>query len=96
MFSRVQSILISNTFHIPTVTLVYDHEEFVSKLSHGYTKLFENHDHEKFEEYIHNLLTNRKIRNENIQNGKTFLSSYLSNQGNASEFFANKIMGSLN
>ncbi len=89
-------ILDSNTFHKPTVTLVYDHEEFVSKLSHGYTKLFENHDHEKFEEYIHNLLTNRKIRNENIQNGKTFLSSYLSNQGNASEFFANKIMGSLN
>lgn len=88
-------ILDSNTFHKPTVTLVYDHEEFVSKLSHGYTKLFENHDHEKFEEYIHNLLNDETIRNENIKNGVDFLSSYLSNHGTASEIFSNKIMDSL-
>jgi len=89
-------ILDSNVFHKPTVTLVYDHEEFVSKLSHGYSKLFENHDQKKFEEYIHNLLNDETIRNDNIKNGTDFLSSYLSNHGNASEFLANKIMDSLN
>jgi hypothetical protein len=85
-------ILDSNTFQKPTVTLVYDHEEFISKLSHGYSKLFENHEYEKFEKYIHDILINEKIRNENIQNGKSFLRSYLSNQGNASKIFSNKIM----
>ena len=89
-------ILDSNVFHKPTVTLVYDHKEFMSKLSHGYSKLFENHDHKKFEEYVHDLLENEKIRNENIRKGIEFLHSYLSNHGTASEFLANKIVNSLN
>lgn len=87
-------ILDSNIFHKPTVTLMYNHEEFMSKLSHGYSKLFENHNHEKFEEYVHNILVNEEIRNENIRKGTEFLHSYLSNQGNASEFLANKILNS--
>jgi len=89
-------ILDSNIFHKPTVTLVYNHEEFVSKLSHGYSKLFENHDHIKFEEYVNDLLTDEKIRKENIEKGIEFLHSYLSNHGNASEFLTKKIINSLN
>jgi len=84
-------ILDSNIFHKPTVTLTYNHEEFLSKLCHGYSKLFENYDYEKFEEYVHNLLVDEKIRNENIRKGTEFLHSYLSNCGNSSEFLANKI-----
>ena len=89
-------ILDSNIFHKPTVTLVYNHEEFVSKLSHGYSKLFENHDHVKFEEYINDLLVDKKIRKENIEKGIEFLHSYLSNHGNASEFLTKKIINSFN
>ncbi|MCV0400939.1 MAG: hypothetical protein K5777_03015 [Nitrosopumilus sp.] len=84
-------ILDSNIFQKPTVTLMYNQEEFSSKLSHGYSKLFEYTDSEKFEAYVHDLLKDEKIRNENISNGIEFLNSYLSNQGNASEYLSNKI-----
>ena len=70
---------------------MYNQEEFSSKLSHGYSKLFEYTDSEKFEKYIHDLLKDDKIRNENISNGIEFLNSYLSNQGNASEYLSNEI-----
>jgi hypothetical protein len=88
-------ILDSNVFHKPTVTLVYDHEEFMSKLSHGYSKLFENHDHEKFDQYIHQLLVDEKVRNENIQKGIDFVESYLSNHGHASKYLTDKIFNEL-
>ncbi len=88
-------ILDSNVFKKPTATIVYDHDEYIHKLSHGYTKLFENHEHEKFEEYIHQLLVDEKIRNENIQKGTDFVKSYLSNRGHASEYLANKISDEL-
>ncbi len=89
-------ILDSNIFHKPTVTLTYNHEEFLSKLSHGYSKLFEYTDDEKFEDYINSILVDEKICNENIRKGIEFLDSYLSNQGNASEYLANKIINSSN
>jgi hypothetical protein len=88
-------ILDSNVFHKPTVTLLYDHEEFVSKLSHGYSELFKNHEAKKFELYIQNILVNEKLRNENIEKGSDFLYSYLSNHGNASEYLANKVFDEL-
>lgn len=88
-------ILDSNIFHKPTVTLVYDHREFIHKLSHGYTKLFENHEHEKFEEYVNQLLVDEEIRNENIQKGIEFVNSYLVNYGHASEYLASKILDEL-
>ncbi len=84
-------ILDSNIFQKPTVTLMYNQEEFSSKLSHGYSKLFEYADSEKFEMYVQDLLKDEKIRNDNISKGIEFLDSYLSNQGNASEFLSNKI-----
>ncbi len=84
-------ILDSNIFKKPTATIVYDYDEYSHKLSHGYTKLFENHEHEKFEKYIHELLVDEKVRNENIQKGTDFVESYLSNPGSASKFLANKI-----
>jgi hypothetical protein len=84
-------ILDSNIFQKPTVTLMYNEEEFSSELSHGYSKLFEYANSEKFEIYVHDLLKDKKIRNENISNGIKFLNSYLSNQGDASEFLSNKI-----
>ena len=87
-------ILDSNIFQKPTVTLMYNDEEFSSKLSHGYSKLFEHSDCENFEKYVKDLLIDEKIRNENIQKGAEFLDSYLSNQGNASEFLTNKILDS--
>ncbi len=89
-------LLDSNIFKKPTVTLVYDHDEYIHKLSHGYTKLFENHEHEKFEEYVNELLVDEKIRNENLQKGTDFVNSYLSNRGYASEFLADKIADELN
>lgn len=89
-------ILDSNIFHKPTVTLTYNHEEFSSKLSHGYSKLFEHTDDEKFEDYINSIFVDEEIRNENIRKGIEFLDLYLSNQGNASEFLANKILNSSN
>ena len=88
-------ILDSNVFHKPTVTLLYDHEEFVSKLSHGYSEVFKNHEAKKFELYIQNILVNEKLRNENIEKGSDFLYSYLSNHGNASEYLANKVFDEL-
>jgi hypothetical protein len=88
-------ILDSNIFHKPTVTLVYDHREFVHKLSHGYTKLFENHDQEKFEAYVNSLLEDEEVRNENIQKGTEFVNSYLVNYGHASKYLASKISDDL-
>jgi len=73
---------------------MYNKEEFSSKLSHGYSKLFEYSDPEKFEIYVQDLLKDEKVRTENISKGIEFLNSYLSNQGNASEFFSNKILDS--
>jgi len=84
-------ILDSNIFQKPTVTLMYNEEEFSSKLSHGYSKLFEYTDSKNFEMYVQDLLKNKKIRNDNISKGIEFLNLYLSNQGNASEYLSNKI-----
>jgi hypothetical protein len=84
-------ILDSNIFQKPTVTLMYNQEEFSSKLSHGYSKLFNYTDSNFFEMYVQDLLKDGETRNDNIANGIKFLNSYLSNQGNASEFLSNKI-----
>ena len=84
-------ILDSNIFKKPTATIIYDHDEYVHNFSHGYTELFETHEHEKFEEYIHKLLLDEKIRNENIQKGTDYVQFYFSNLGHASEYLANKI-----
>lgn len=84
-------ILDSNIFQKPTVTLMYNQEEFSSKLSHGYSKLFNYADSKKFEKYVEDILKDDEIRNDNITNGKIFLNSYMSNQGNASEFLSDKI-----
>ncbi|TSA17056.1 MAG: hypothetical protein D4R72_05695, partial [Nitrosopumilales archaeon] len=81
----------ANIFEKPTVTIMYNHGEFLSRLSNGHSEFFENTDYVKFEEYIHNILVNDKIRNENIKKGIEFVNSYLANHGHASEYLANKI-----
>jgi len=48
-------------------------------------------DSKKFEKYVEDILKDDEIRNDNITNGKIFLNSYMSNQGNASEFLSDKI-----
>lgn len=84
-------LLDANIFGKPTVTIMYNHGEFLSRLSNGHSELFENADHAKFEEYVHNILVNDKIRNENIIKGTEFVNSYLANHGHASEYLANII-----
>lgn len=86
----------ANIYGKPTITLVYNHIEYLSKLSNGYSMLFENSDAKNFEEYLHKILTDKKTRNENIKSGKHFIDSYLVNHGNASEYLASKIFEELN
>lgn len=81
----------ANILERPTVTLMYNHGEFLSRLSNGHSKLFENNNSDKFEEYIHSILTNKETRDENIRKGIEFVNSYLANHGSASEYLAKKI-----
>jgi hypothetical protein len=87
-------LLDSNIFKKPTITLMYNHQEFLNKLCHGYTKLFEYTDKIKFEEYIHKILKKQDIRKENIHKGTEFVNSYLSNQGISSECLIKEIFKS--
>jgi hypothetical protein len=88
-------LLDSNIFKIPTVSLMSNHEEFIGGLSHGYSKSFEHVNFIEFEKYLHSVLNDITIRQENINNGQEFLNSYFSNLGTASNLLANKISDEL-
>ncbi|MGH2612578.1 MAG: hypothetical protein ACRDFB_05960, partial [Rhabdochlamydiaceae bacterium] len=85
-------ILDSNIFQKPIITLVYDPQDFLN-MSGGASKVFDLADDVEFEKYLNDLLTNNKIREENIKRGTEFVNTYLINHGHASEYLAKKITG---
>lgn len=84
-------ILDSNIFKRPTMSIIYNQGEYMSRLSNGYSKLFFHSDSVGFEKYLNEILTDDKIRQENVKKGTEFVNSYLANHGTASEYLAKKI-----
>lgn len=84
-------LLESNILEKPTLTLVADEQDHFSILNNGFTELFADTDEERFEKFLNDMLTNKKLRDNQIQKGINFVNAYMSNQGHASEYLAKKI-----
>jgi len=81
-------LLDSNILKKPTITLVYDKQDFLSANSNGYAELFSFSDKPKFEKYLRKILTNSEALNQNVKKGSEFVKNYLEHPSYASEYFA--------
>ena len=82
----------ANIFEVPVLTIFADPQFKESLSDTGYAKSFSVDGYKKFREYFNRLLTDSKIRKNEISKGLEFVDSYLSNQGSASENIVNKIL----